>query len=181
MNSAVHRGLLYATAAAVLSLTVTACSSDAQEATPTSPSSASASASASPRQQDTTDPTPPPPSGSTAMDILVTLDGRPVQAALNDSPAARDFAALLPLILDLEDFHGTERVADLPRKLNTSGAPAPVAARVGDIAYYAPWGNLALFHQDGPAPSTDLLVLGHLDVSADQLGRATRITLEAAS
>ncbi|MFF7442981.1 cyclophilin-like fold protein [Streptomyces sp. NPDC008122] len=115
------------------------------------------------------------------MDIRVTLDGRPVDATLNDSPTARDFAELLPLTLDLEDFHGTERVTDLPRKLDTSGAPEPAAAKVGDIAYYAPWGNLALFHQEGSAASADLLVLGHLDVSADQLGRAERITVEAAS
>ncbi|WP_435851085.1 cyclophilin-like fold protein [Streptomyces roseolus] len=115
------------------------------------------------------------------MDIRATLDGRPVGAALNDSPVARDFAALLPLTLDLEDFHGIERIADLPRKLDTSGAPEPVAAKVGDLAYYAPWGNLALFHQDGPAPSADLLILGRLDVSTDRLGRATRITIEAAS
>ncbi|WP_394346665.1 cyclophilin-like fold protein [Streptomyces dangxiongensis] len=116
------------------------------------------------------------------MDIRVTLDGRrPVDAALNDSPAARDFAALLPLTLDLEDFHDTERVADLPRKLDTSGAPEPTAAKVGDIAYYAPWGNLALFYQDGPAASADLLVLGHLDVSAAQLGQAKRITIEPTS
>jgi hypothetical protein len=87
------------------------------------------------------------------MNIQVTLDGRPVDAVLNDNPAARDFAALLPLTLDLKDFHGTERVADLPRELDTTGAPEPVAATVGDIAYYAPWGNLALFYQDGPAPS----------------------------
>ena len=114
------------------------------------------------------------------MDIRVTLDGSPVEATLNDSPAARDVAKLLlPLTLDLKDFHGTERVADLPRKLDTSGAPEPAAAKVGDIAYYAPWGNLALFCQDGPSASADLLILGHLDVGADQLARATRITLEA--
>ncbi|MEU4732210.1 cyclophilin-like fold protein [Streptomyces sp. NPDC023588] len=116
-----------------------------------------------------------------AMDIRVTLDGRSVGATLNDSPAARDFADLLPLTLHLEDFHGTERVADLPRKLDTSGAPEPAAVDTGDIAYYAPWGNLALFYRDGPAASADLLILGHLDVSADQLGRADRVTLEAAS
>jgi hypothetical protein len=113
------------------------------------------------------------------MDIRVTLDGRPVEADLNDSPAARDFAELLPLTLDLTDFHGTERVADLPRKLDTKGAPEPTAAKIGDIAYYAPWGNLAVFHQDGPSASADLLILGHLDVSADQVGRAGRITIEA--
>ncbi|MGC4945698.1 cyclophilin-like fold protein [Streptomyces sp. DT224] len=114
------------------------------------------------------------------MDIRVTLDGRPVEATLNDSPAARDFAELLPLALDLTDFHGIERVADLPRKLDTVDAPEPAAARTGDIAYYAPWGNLALFHQDGPAASADLLILGHLDVGADRLERAGRITMEAA-
>ncbi|MFF0191002.1 cyclophilin-like fold protein [Streptomyces sp. NPDC005244] len=115
------------------------------------------------------------------MDIQFTLDGRRVGAILNDTPAARDFAALLPLTLDLQDFHGTERVADLSRKLETSGAPEPVAARVGDIAYYAPWGNLAVFYRNGPAPSADLLILGHLDIDADQLGSATHITIEAAS
>ncbi|MFI0990549.1 cyclophilin-like fold protein [Streptomyces exfoliatus] len=177
MTSAVRRRLLRVAPAAAVLLAVTACSSDAQETTPADPSSASAS----PGQQDTTAPIPPTPSGSTAMDIRVTLNGRPVEATLNDSPPARDFAALLPLTLNLEDFHGIERVADLPRKLDTSGAPEPVAAKVGDIAYYAPWGNLALFYQDGPAPSADLLILGHLDVSADQLGRAARITIEAAS
>ncbi|MFJ8762780.1 cyclophilin-like fold protein [Streptomyces cyaneofuscatus] len=167
------RLLLRTAPAAALLLAGTACSSG----TPVTAPAASPSA-ASGRQQ------PPSASSSgrsTSMNIRVTLDGRPVDAVLNDSPAARDLAELLPLTLDLEDFHDTERVADLPRKLNTDGAPEPAAAKAGDIAYYAPWGNLALFYQDGPAPSPDLLVLGHLDASADQLGQATRITIEAAS
>ncbi|WSV27178.1 cyclophilin-like fold protein [Streptomyces sp. NBC_01017] len=124
------------------------------------------------------------PSGSdrnTAMDIRVTLGGRVVEATLNDSPAARDLATLLPLTLDLEDFHGTERIGYPPRKLTTDGAPAPVAARAGEIAYYAPWGNLALFHQDGPSASRDLLILGHIDVDTDQLARVEQITIEPAS
>ncbi|MFE0774256.1 cyclophilin-like fold protein [Streptomyces sp. NPDC058861] len=174
------RALTATAAAGVLLLAATACSKDSPGQAPDTasvpssvPASGQSSASASPS-----------PSGSdrsTPVDIRVTLDGRPVDATLNDSPAARDFAGLLPLTLGLEDFHSTERVADLPRELNTDGAPAPVAAEAGDIAYYAPWGNLALFYEDGPAPSADLLVLGHLDVSADQLGRATRITIEATS
>ncbi|MFE6727879.1 cyclophilin-like fold protein [Streptomyces californicus] len=166
------RLLLRTAPAAALLLASTACSSGTPDTAPAASSSA-----ASGRQQP-----PSSPSGrSTSMNIQVTLDGRPVDAVLNDSPAARDLAKLLPLTLDLEDFHDTERVADLPRKLNTDGAPEPAAAKAGDIAYYAPWGNLALFYQDGPAPSPDLLALGHLDVSADQLGQATRITIEAGS
>lgn len=115
------------------------------------------------------------------MAIRVTIDGRPVDAALNDSPAARDFADLLPLTLDLEDFHQTERIAYLPRRLTTSGAPDPAVPRVGDLAYYAPWGNLALYYRDGDSASADLLVLGHVDADADRLGTADRITIEAAS
>ncbi|MGA5430653.1 cyclophilin-like fold protein [Streptomyces koyangensis] len=178
MNSVV-RHLTHAAPAAVLLLAVTACSSNAQDDTPTGASFASSPSV--PTGQQTSSTPHAPSEKSTAMDIRVTLDGRPVDASLNDSPATRDLAALLPLTLDLADFHDTERVADLPRKLNTDGTPEPVAAKAGDIAYYAPWGNLALFYQDGPAPSPDLLVLGHLDVSADQLGQATRITIEAAS
>jgi hypothetical protein len=115
------------------------------------------------------------------MDIRVTLDGRPVDASLNDSPAAGDFAELLPLALDLEDFHQTERIADLPRRLTTSGAPEPRAPKAGDLTYYAPWGNLALFYRDGDSANADLLILGHIDADADLLSGADRITIEAAS
>ncbi|MFB9831321.1 cyclophilin-like fold protein [Actinoallomurus acaciae] len=161
MYPTVRCALARAAPAAALLLTVTACSSDTQDNPPAATSS--------------------PSERSAPMGIQVTLDGQPVGATLKDSPAARDFAELLPLTLDLTDFHSTERVADLPRRLTTDRAPEPAAAQVGDIAYYAPWGNLALFYQDGPAPSADLLILGHLNVHADQLGRATRITIESAS
>ena len=33
-------------------------------------------------------------------------------------------------------------------RLSTDGAPAGVDPEIGDIAYYAPWGNLALFYSD---------------------------------
>ncbi|WP_399082884.1 cyclophilin-like fold protein [Streptomyces sp. BBFR2] len=180
MAPTVRRGPVRAAPAAAVLLAVTACSGAPHEATPPSVPSASAG------RQETAAPAPPAPSSpatgrSTAMNIRVTLDDRPVDATLNDSPAARDFAELLPLTLNLTDFHGTERIADLPRALRTAGAPEPAAAEPGDIAYYAPWGNLALFHRNGPAASADLLILGHLDVSADRLGQAERITIEAAA
>ncbi|MFD5464583.1 cyclophilin-like fold protein [Kitasatospora sp. NPDC127059] len=114
------------------------------------------------------------------MNIRVTLDGTPVEAVLNDSPAARDLAAMLPLTVALEDFHGTERIGYPPRKISTSGTSAPAVAKAGDIAYYAPWGNLALFHKDGPAPSPDLLILGRLDTDPDAIARARKITIQTA-
>ncbi|MFF5725114.1 cyclophilin-like fold protein [[Kitasatospora] papulosa] len=115
------------------------------------------------------------------MDIRVTIEGQEVEATLNDSPAARDLDSLLPLTLDLKNFHGTERIADPPRKLTTGNAPVPQAPKTGDLTYYAPWGNLAIFYKDGPSASSDLLVLGHINADAEQLSGADRITIEAAA
>ncbi|OIV38716.1 hypothetical protein BIV57_04325 [Mangrovactinospora gilvigrisea] len=114
------------------------------------------------------------------MHLHATLDATRVAATFNGSPAARGLASLLPLTLKLKDFHATERIADLPRRLTTDDAPAPQAARAGDLAYYAPWGNLALFYRDGPTASADLLILGHLDADPRRLATAERLTLTAA-
>jgi hypothetical protein len=115
------------------------------------------------------------------MVIRIRLDDTEIQGSLDDTPTAREFAALLPLTLTLADFHGTERIADLPRHLTTTGAPPGTEPRAGHITYYAPWGNLALFYRDF-AYSDGLVRLGRLDAEAADLlaGLApdTRATVE---
>jgi hypothetical protein len=83
------------------------------------------------------------------MTIRLTIDGYRVEATLTDSATACDLATLLPLTVDMEDFHQTERIAYPPRKLNTTGTPDAATPKAGDLAYYAPWGNLAFFYRDG--------------------------------
>ncbi|PQV57923.1 hypothetical protein LX70_01735 [Defluviimonas denitrificans] len=85
-----------------------------------------------------------------------------LKATLNDTPAARDFAAMLPLELILRDHNGTEKISDLPRKLDTTGAPKSYAPVAGDITLYAPWGNLAIFHKRF-RDSAGLVPLGKFD------------------
>lgn len=111
---------------------------------------------------------------------LIVGDQR-LSATLDDTPAARDFASLLPLDLTLTDYARTEKVADLPRKLTTEGAPARYAASAGDITYYAPWGNLAIFYQDFRSAS-GLVRLGRLDGSVERLlgADAIRVRIEVA-
>ncbi|MGY1495842.1 cyclophilin-like fold protein [Streptomyces sp. QTS52] len=164
-------------AAAALLLAVTACT-DNSPATSSTPSASSPSV----RHQTPTRPTATASSDrNTAMNIQVTIDGQPVDATLNDNAVARDFASLLPLSLDLEDFHQTERIAYLSRKLDISDAPDPAAVKAGDLAYYAPWGNMALFYRDGGSASADLIILGHVDDSdAQRLANAKHITIEVA-
>jgi hypothetical protein len=59
-----------------------------------------------------------------------------------------DFISLLPLKLALEDYAGTEKISQLPKRLSTVGAPDRNDASVGDITYFAPWGNLAIFYRN---------------------------------
>jgi hypothetical protein len=62
----------------------------------------------------------------------------------------------------LEDYNQTEKISDLPRKLSTKGAPAGSDPSAGDIAYYAPWGNLAIFYRDF-GYSSGLVIFGKID------------------
>ena len=106
------------------------------------------------------------------MKLRLRLEDKTLDAELVDSDSARDFASLLPLTLTLSDYAGTEKVSDLPRKLTTAGAPAGVDPDVGDITYYAPWGNLAIFYKDFGYAS-GLVKLGAMDSGIEELASRT--------
>ncbi|WP_084187022.1 cyclophilin-like fold protein [Cupriavidus sp. SK-4] len=96
------------------------------------------------------------------MKIRLIVDGQTATATLYDNATARDFAALLPLSLTMEDYAAIERVSNLPRKLSTQGAPDGMAPVAGELTHYAPWGNLAIFIKARPY-SRSLLPLGKVD------------------
>ncbi len=100
--------------------------------------------------------------------ITVTVGDEVLSATLDDTPVGRDFLALLPLEVSLRDYNATEKIADLPRRLDTTDAPAGYRPRAGDITYYAPWGNLAIFYKPFQT-STGLVRLGTFDVPIDVL------------
>ncbi|WP_245873331.1 cyclophilin-like fold protein [Streptomyces phaeoluteigriseus] len=175
MNPAPFRALARVVPAAALLLGMTACTDDSP------PASASSSSSEPASPQASTAPAATTPTGrTTAMNIRLTLDGHPVAATLNDSPTARDFVAQLPLTLSLRDLNQAEKIADLPRKLSTSGAPEGADPEVGDLAYYAPWNQLATYYRDAPY-ATGLVILGHMaGGGTERLATADEITIEAA-
>ena len=111
------------------------------------------------------------------MKILMTSQGTVVASAtLDDNESARHFAALLPVELVLEDYAATEKIADLPSALPTSGAPPGYTPSAGDLSYYAPWGNLAIFHR-GFAYSSGLIRLGRLETGLDAIREAGSLTV----
>jgi hypothetical protein len=116
---------------------------------------------------------------ASTMRIRLTYDGKTLEAALLDNATARDLLSLLPVTLTLEDYNGTEKIGYPPRKLSTAGAPAGVDPSVGDIAYYAPWGNLAIFYKDF-GYSKGLIGLGRINSGIDALSApgSLKVTIE---
>ncbi|WP_253264986.1 cyclophilin-like fold protein [Aeromonas media] len=102
------------------------------------------------------------------MKIRMTMAGKIITASLEESDSARDFFAMLPLTLPLEDYAETEKIAYLPGKLTTQGAPKGIDPNVGDICYYTPWGNLAIYYRDF-GYSSGLIRLGRITSGLDAL------------
>lgn len=109
------------------------------------------------------------------MKIMVTIGDTILTGSLDETPEARDFATQLPLTLVLEDYAGTEKIADLPVRIESQDAAAGYAPRAGDLGYYAPWGNLAIFHKDF-RHSHGLVRLGRLHVGLECLARQGRVS-----
>jgi hypothetical protein len=110
------------------------------------------------------------------MKIRLTINGKAIPATLRDNATSRDFLSLLPLTLTLEDYNATEKISYLPRKLSTTGAPAGIDPEIGDIAYYAPWGNLAIFYKDF-RHSPGLIRLGRIDGGVEALNASGSISI----
>ena len=113
----------------------------------------------------------------TGQSIVLETGGQPVLARLDNTRVAMAFNQLLPLTLSLSDFGaGTEKIGDLPTALPVGDAPAGYTPAAGDIAYYAPWGNLAIFlepfrHADG------LVRLGRVEDGFEALQRKGEIAV----
>jgi len=95
------------------------------------------------------------------MKIRLWLNDNNATATLNNNPTTRDFIAMLPLTLTMENY-ANERIAYLPRKLSNKDAPIGSTPKAGDLSYYAPWGNMAIFLEDFRY-SKGLLPLGKIN------------------
>lgn len=80
--------------------------------------------------------------------IRMTFNKLTLTAMLYDNPSARDFASMLPLDLKIEDYGRNEKIVYLPRQLTEESSGPFGDERPGDLCYFKPWGNLALFYAD---------------------------------
>ena len=134
--------------------------------------STSTPAPAAARETTTVPTTPPPPSRSAEdpeetnrMQIQITIGDQQFGASLEDSAAARDLAAQLPVTLDMVDHGGVEKTGPLPSPLSVDGQPEGADPEVGAVGYYAPGNDLVLYYGD-QSYFPGIVVLGRLDGDA---------------
>lgn len=88
--------------------------------------------------------------------------------ALNDSRAARELYAQLPLTAEAEDFGLNEKIFYPPEELSAEDAPQADGQK-GTLAYYAPWGDVVMFYAPFE-PSGSLYALGEAVSGMEDIG-----------
>jgi hypothetical protein len=70
--------------------------------------------------------------------LVLRFDGHVATGVLDDTAAAREFAAMLPMRLHFSDPMGQAKSGPLPRSrsLDVTGAARTLQARVGELAYW---------------------------------------------
>ena len=101
----------------------------------------------------------------------MTVGENELYITIYDNPTSRDFLSKLPLTLTFEDYNATEKISYLPETLTTEDAPDSFDPDVGDVALYAPWGNLSVFYKDF-RDSAGLVSIGHIDEGIEILTQA---------
>jgi hypothetical protein len=92
--------------------------------------------------------------------IRLSFEGNEAVVRLDDTVVAREFASLLPLTLEFQDYAGKEKIAYLSNKLSSNESSGVTS---GDFCYYAPWGNLAIFYNGNGRAGGGLVVLGAIE------------------
>ena len=108
---------------------------------------------------------PIPTDVRTDMQIRISIGELRVTATLDDSAAAEDLLALLPVTVAMEDHGGVEKTGPLPSPLSLDGQPDGADPDVGDLGYYAPGNDLVLYYGD-QSYYPGIVVLGRLDGDA---------------
>lgn len=127
-------------------LTLTACADGETRSTQTPPTGERTSTMRPTRPPTAPEATTPGAVEGTA--VLVSIGDTTVPGHLWDNPAARDFAARLPLTLTFGDYNAVEKTAHLDPALTMDGMPAGDDPEPGEIGWYAPSADLVLYYGD---------------------------------
>jgi hypothetical protein len=100
--------------------------------------------------------------------ISLRMGDRTVTATLNDSDAANDLAAMIPLSIRMRDHLRREKTGPIAKPLSEQTQGSATYEK-GGLGYWRPGGNLVIFYRhDGlTIPSPGIVLLGKIDSGAE--------------
>ncbi|SMO65299.1 cyclophilin-like fold protein [Gracilimonas mengyeensis] len=78
----------------------------------------------------------------------ITAGSETFTVIYQDNPTAKSLLDQMPFTTELEDYAGIEKIFYPDPALSTKDAPEGAEASKGDVMYYAPWGDVAIFYKD---------------------------------
>jgi len=95
-------------------------------------------------------------------------------ATLDDTRQARQFAAMLPVSVDIDDPFGQAKTGTLPRALDVDDATRSRRYATGDLSYWSPSGKLAIVYDalGESVPPPGLVRLGTVDTGLSEIASA---------
>ena len=123
----------------------------------------------------------PPAVPTGPVRIVLRFGDEFATATLSDTPAASEFAAMLPLQLKLRDPMGQAKSGPLPRPIDATGGAPVFDPAVGEIYYSAPGSTFGIFYDDlgQSIPDPGLVRLGTVDAGTDRIADAgNRLTVQ---
>ena len=100
--------------------------------------------------------------------VRFSFNNESIVVDMNDSPTSRGFLSQLPLTLTFKDYSGSEKIAYPPKELSTQGAPAGSDPSIGDLALFAPWGDIVLYYGDA-GYYEGIVKMGHVESGIEKL------------
>lgn len=119
---------------------------------------------------------PVTPSLVAGVRVVLQFGDHAVAATLADTAASREFAAMLPLTVELSDAWGQAKSGRLPRPLPVEGAARTLRPTPGGIYYWPDTATLTVYYDDlgQSVPPPGLILLGVVDSGPDKLADAGR-------
>ena len=142
--TALARRAAAASLAVVLAAGLAACTDESDSG---SGESAAGASSASPSESSSASP-PDSDDDQEGTPIRIIIGDQTLDATVRDTPTGRALLEQLPLTLDFEDLSSAEKIGHLSQELPMDGMPEGDDPVVGDLGYYAPWGNVVLYYGD---------------------------------
>lgn len=112
--------------------------------------------------------------------ITITAGNTTIEAQLNESEAAKEFASRLPLTISMNRMGDHEYYGSLDQPL-THAEDTQVGYKVGDFAFWTPGDLFALYFDEPESPPEGLMILGEVTSDLEEvraLGNNEEMTIE---